>query len=194
MIKKAGMIMKRIIQWFATAFLVFLAGIFLYNLVLVNEKERSTDNYQGLQVGMEAPDFHLSTIDGETIKLSDFQGKKVFLNFWATWCTPCKEEMPAMEEFYQFHQEEVVILAVNAFDTEIDGEKKVHEFVTELELTFPILLDTGGDVLKDYKITHMPTTYFIGEDGIIKESPHRGPMDEAFMTRMTEKLNEAVSY
>lgn len=181
--------MKRISQWIATVFLIVLAGIFITNLIQQNDQSQFSDTQDSLKIGMTAPDFELKTLAGDTVKLSDYRGKKVFLNFWATWCGPCKEEMPAMESFYQSHQEDVVILAINALNTEIEGEKKVEDFVEEHQLTFPIVLDENGETLESYHVTHMPTTYFIGADGTIKELPHRGPMDETFMKEMKNIMN-----
>lgn len=176
-------------QIIATLFLFLLAGIFLYNIIHDKENNQYTDAEEGLKVGMKAPDWELSTLDGESVRLSDLQGKKVFINFWATWCGPCREEMPAMESFYQEYQGEVEILAVNAFNTEVDGRNKVSEFIEDYKLSFPVLLDKDGKVVNDYQVTHMPTTIFIGTDGVIQEPPHRGPMDEKYMNKIRKKLN-----
>ena len=95
------------------------------------KKQEKQDNLPGLSIGSKAPDFELKTLSGENVKLSDYRGKKVMLNFWATWCAPCKEEMPDMEEFYKQNGEEIEILAVN-----IDPQFNVQQFVTEMELLF----------------------------------------------------------
>lgn len=119
-------------------------------------------NMDGLKVGAKAPDFELKTLAGETVKLSDFKGKKVMLNFWATWCPPCKAEMPAMEQLHKELGDEVVILAVN-----IDPHLDVKEFIDENGITFPIPLDEKDEVNELYQILSIPTTYFIDSNGNI---------------------------
>ncbi|TDL63021.1 redoxin domain-containing protein [Rhodococcus qingshengii] len=119
-------------------------------------------NMGGLKVGAKAPDFELKTLSGDTVKLSDLKGKKVMLNFWATWCPPCKAEMPAMEEFHKEAGDEVVILAVN-----IDPHLDVKAFVDENGITFPIPLDAEDKVNETYQVLSIPTTYFIDTKGNI---------------------------
>ena len=124
---------------------------------------QSTDNLPGLKVGEMAPDFELKTLDGKTAKLSDYRGKKVILNFWATWCPPCKAEMPDLQKYHQEAGESVVILAVN-----IDPQYDVRKFVRETNVTFPVLLDSKDEVNTLYRILTIPTTYFIDEKGTIR--------------------------
>lgn len=111
-----------------------------------------------------APDFELYNLDGDTVKLSDLKGKIVLINFWATWCVPCKVEMPLFEERYQLAGTDFEILAVN-FD---EPEVEVRKFVDELGLSFPILLDPGGEIQNLYRVRGYPTTFVVGEDGIIQ--------------------------
>lgn len=142
----------------------------------------------GLKIGEKAPDFILKTLSGEKVKLSDFEGKKVILNFWATWCTPCREEMPTMEQVYKkYKNQEVEIVAVNATVGK-ETVDKVREFTEELNITFPIPLDLEGEVFKVYQIYGLPTTYFIDSKGVI-HSVRFGPMDENYMTQELEKMN-----
>ncbi|WP_040285065.1 peroxiredoxin family protein [Sporosarcina koreensis] len=125
----------------------------------------------GLSNQQTAPDFTLETLSGESVKLSDYRGKKVFLNFWASWCGPCRTEMPAMQEFYtsQPGNADVEILAVNMTKNE-QTSGSVKEFVKTHGLTFPVLLDTEGTVERTYKVVGFPTTYLIAEDGRIAGS------------------------
>ncbi|WP_066049343.1 peroxiredoxin family protein [Robertmurraya korlensis] len=123
----------------------------------------STDNLPGLRVGEAAPDFELKTLEGKTVKLSDYRGKKVIVNFWATWCPPCKAEMPDIQKYYNDAGENVEILAVN-----IDPQYDVQKFVREANVTFPVLLDSKDEVNTLYRILTIPTTYFIDQDGIIR--------------------------
>lgn len=126
-------------------------------------KNISVEKMSGIKVGLKAPDFELETLEGKKVKLSDFAGKKVMLNFWATWCPPCKAEMPHMQKFYEEAGDKIQILAVN-----IDPKNNVAGFAEEMNLHFPILLDKNDKVMKMYQILSIPTTYFIDEDGIIR--------------------------
>jgi peroxiredoxin len=147
----------------------------LVAVVIVQAMEpEQQDNLPGLGIGTKAPDFELKTLSGENVKLSDYHGKKVMLNFWATWCAPCKEEMPDMEEFHQQYGKEIVILAVN-----IDPQFNVEQFVTEMGITFPILLDEKDEVNTMYQLLTIPTTYFIDEKGIIRNK---------YLTAMTQDI------
>lgn len=139
----------------------------------------------GIEAGNAAPDFELETLDGEVIRLSDLKGEKVILNFWASWCPPCKEEMPEMQKFYETYGDEIKIVAVN-FN---EKDEKVSEFLNEHGYTFPTPLDRGGEVGKDYGVLTLPTTYFIGTDGIIQQPRHVGPMTYEFMEEMMNALN-----
>ncbi|MBX9956396.1 TlpA family protein disulfide reductase [Peribacillus simplex] len=124
------------------------------------------DALGGLKIGAKAPNFSLKTLDGKQVELSDYKGKKVMLNFWATWCPPCKKEMPDMEKYTQQAGDDVVVLAVN-----IDPENDVQAFVEDNGITFTIPLDSQSaknPVNERYKILSIPTTYFIDKKGIIR--------------------------
>ncbi|MDH5507220.1 MAG: redoxin domain-containing protein [Anaerolineae bacterium] len=115
--------------------------------------------------GALAPDFELQQISGETVRLSDYRGQPVLVNFWATWCTPCLIEMPAIQErFTRFAPEGFVVLAVDN-DEPLD---RVQDFVDEVGLTFPVLLDPGAVVQVQYQVRGYPSSYFIDPEGIIR--------------------------
>jgi len=119
-------------------------------------------NLEPLKDKALTPDFVLPDPAGTKLSLKDFRGKLVFLNFWASWCVPCREEMPAMERLYQeFKDRGFVILAVNIKDT----RKDALAFVKELKLTYPILLDPPGEVGLLYGAWGLPATYLIGVKG-----------------------------
>lgn len=133
----------------------------------------------GLEVGNLAPDFVLNTFEGGQAKLSDYRGEQVMLNFWATWCPPCRAEMPDMQKFYE--DEEVVILAVNLTQTQNEMEN-IPGFIEEFDLTFPVLLDEELDVSLAYKIQPIPTTYMIDSTGHISDKSF-GPMNYEMMVQ-----------
>ena len=139
------------------------------------------------QEGFQAPDFELTTIDGEQILLSDLRGKAILLNFWATWCPPCRSEMPAMQQVYMdFEQDGFVVLAVNNLLQ--DRRESVEAFILDGNLTFPVLLDNLGFVSTKYQVNSMPTSFFIDPEGIIREVVIGGPMSEALLRTRVENL------
>ncbi len=128
-------------------------------------EEPSLADDEGLEKGDKAPDFDLTTLDGEKVKLSDYKGEKVLLNFWATWCPPCRAEMPDMQKLHDKH-DDVNILAVNLSGTE-SGEEKIQDFIDELDLSFTIPLDIDMEISQMYEVVAYPTTYMIDSDGRI---------------------------
>ncbi len=115
------------------------------------------------EVRLEAPAFSLDTLDGKELGLEEFRGKLVLLNFWATFCAPCRDEMPSMERLWQrFKEKGLVIVAVNVDRGSAD---RVRRFVEEVGVTFPVVLDPGGRVRRNYEIFALPTSYIIGRDG-----------------------------
>ncbi|MFQ5342911.1 MAG: redoxin domain-containing protein [Anaerolineae bacterium] len=136
-------------------------------------------------VGDPAPDFTLKNLEGETINLDDFKGQPVLINFWATWCGPCRIEMPVMNTMYQKYKDEgFVVLAVDVQES----ITTVQSFVNSMGLTFPILLDLKGEVADGpYRIRAFPTSYFVGRDGKITAA-HRGMMTEQIMQRYMDQV------
>jgi peroxiredoxin len=109
-----------------------------------------------------APDFTLPSTDGRQVSLQQYRGKVVFLNFWATWCIPCREEMPALERLHQTYQaQDLVIISIDLKES----ADQVKAFLQKHNLSFPSLLDQNGSVFRDYLVVGMPTTYLIGRDG-----------------------------
>jgi|SRR5690625_1397056 len=186
---------------FGLGIIVLLIGIMIFNVIDNKNKESAiipntfddvgSDGLPvemaGIKEGELAPDFVLETLEGETAQLSDYRGKKVLLNFWATWCGPCRQEMPAMQEFYDEYAGEIEILAVNVTDSEkaIDD---VQGFIDEYDFTYPTLLDIGTGVSEEYMAIGLPTTYFIGTDGKIQAPVKRGEMTYEFMLETMQIL------
>ncbi|WP_225218926.1 TlpA disulfide reductase family protein [Fictibacillus norfolkensis] len=142
----------------------------------------------GVKEGDLAPELTLNTLDGKEVKLSDYKGKKVVLNLWASWCPPCKAEMPHMQTYYEKNKDEenVEILAVNLTTMERD-QSKIKTFVDDYGLTFPIPLDESGDIGVTFEGFSIPTTYMIDTKGVIQKRIV-GPMNEEFLSDMVTRL------
>lgn len=137
--------------------------------------------------GFQAPDFELNTLQGGSEQLSALRGKPVLVSLWASWCPPCKAEMPAFEKVYrQYADQGFTVLAVNASNQ--DNLADAQAFVKANGLTFPILLDTQGRVSQLYDLRSLPTSFFIGRDGIIREVVVGGPISEAGLQIRVERL------
>lgn len=149
--------MKKVL---AISILVFLIGYTIYYAI------NPVTPKVGVTEGSSAPDFELSTLNGESMSLSSLKGKKVMINFWATWCPPCRSEMPDMQKV-QDENDDVVVLAVNLTSSESSIDT-VESFVKELGLTFPVLLDEKGEINNQYEVLSYPTSYFVDENGVIQ--------------------------
>lgn len=121
---------------------------------------------EGNQVGNLAYDFTLQNLESEYISLSGFRGKPVLLNFWATWCIPCRSEMPFLQQIYEnWVDKGLIVLEIDLKES----MNQVQKYMSDNKLSLPCLLDTNGDVGNKYRITAIPTTYFIDKDGIIQQ-------------------------
>jgi len=160
------------------AFIVFLI---ITTLLVVWSLKQNSPFYQSanqapVRVGLPAPDFTYPGLDGKKVSLSDYRGKVVFVNIWATWCPPCVEEMPSMQKLYQkLKGENFEILAVSI---DSRGAKDVVPFMKKYKLTFPVLIDSMGTVKRIYKTTGVPESFIIDKNGIIVEKVI-GPKDWA---------------
>lgn len=151
-------------KWSREIIFLFWAGMFL---VFASAQIRAhEDPWKGLSVirlsDYSPPDFTLRTLEGGSITLSDLKGKVVLINFWATWCPPCREEMPSLERLYRHYKyDKFTLLAVDI----MERPETVKRFVKEYNLSFPILLDENGDVSLKYAANAIPTTYIIDKGG-----------------------------
>ena len=128
--------------------------------------------------GYPAPDFQLQDINGFHYTLSDLRGRVVVINFWASWCTPCKIEMPAFQEAAnEYDIGDVIILGVNVSNQ--DDINNAISFLEDQQITFPILLDQTGSVSNLYDVYSMPTTFFIDAEGVIRKVMIGGPISKA---------------
>ena len=142
------------------AILLVLAAAIVF--ALTSKKETKV-----LAEGDQAPNFELQNMDGEKVKLSDFEGEGVFLNFWGTWCPPCKKEMPYIEKHYkEFKDKGVHVLSVNIGESEF----KVDTFIRQYGLTFPVVIDENKSVSRNsYNVVPLPTTMLIDKNGVIQQ-------------------------
>lgn len=143
-------------------------------------------------VGKPAPDFTLQTFSGEDITLSEQQGKVVIVNFWGSWCEPCKKEMPAFQAFWESSPDDVVIIGVGGKQ---DTDERSRDFAESFDITYPIGRDSGGDkvatgsIATDYTVTFYPMTYVISPDGVIS-SLVIGEMDESDLESYVQKARD----
>ena len=173
----------------AAAIVVVIGAVFVQREILSSDDEATATSDGGTvvlgllddnsaDVGELAPDFVLAVLDGEPVRLSDFRGKTVVLNFWASWCPPCRAEMPEFQELWEQRgpggPDDLVILSVDFLPEDTVGA--VAGFVEEFEQTFPILFDTSdGDVAQRYGVRGLPATFFIDADGVMR-AKNLGPV------------------
>jgi peroxiredoxin len=137
--------------------------------------------------GNTAPAFSLKTLDGATASLSDYAGHPVLINFWASWCKPCRVEMPFIISAHQAHQQAgLAVLAINLSDQE-RSTKDIRTFQAEFQMPFPVLLDNKGKARKLYQLRGVPTSVFVGSDGVVR-SVHPGPISEAVLEQRLSEI------
>lgn len=137
--------------------------------------------------GFTAPDFTLDLLDGGTVSLSELRGKVVLVNFWTSWCPPCRLEMPAIEKTYRSYKEiGFVVIGLNL--TAQDSQQAAADFAREIGITFPIAIDRDNAVGNLYRVTALPTSFFIDRNGVIRSVVVGGPMSEALIQSKVEEL------
>lgn len=158
---------------YAAILAVAVVGVLIFLAVFQRVSHRegrpnaSDDDFETLQIEKSekrtaAPDFTLEDLSGRRVSLEQFRGRVVFLNFWATWCVPCREEMPAMEKLYrELRDDGLDVVAVNFKES----NQQVRKFFDELGLTFTALLDRDGTVSQEYGVWSLPLSYFIDRKG-----------------------------
>lgn len=136
------------------------------------------------KVGQPAPNFTLRAPDGEAVSLSDFAGQSILINFWATWCPPCRFEMPLFEQTYQKLKDDgFVVLAVDVQE----GPEEVKSYMAEMGLSFPVVLDRSGAVSNTYRVTGLPTSVFVDANGVVTDI-HRGAVIESQLQRYLDNI------
>lgn len=149
--------------------LAWIAGsVLLLAIVIILALPKSSSGSQPTgyaQIGSPMPDVALQDLDGNTVRISDYAGQPVLVNAWATWCPPCKAEMPDLQKYYDKHQSNgLVLLAINAGE----GPSQVSQFIQQNGFTFPVLLDPAVQALSTLGITSFPTSILVGRDGVVK--------------------------
>lgn len=134
-----------------------------------------------------ASDFTMLDFDGKEVKLSEHFGKPIVVNFWATWCPPCKQEMPAFDKVFQERGDKVDFMMVNLTDGVRDDVYGVREFIKENGYRFPVYFDSAGEGSMEYGVMYIPTTVFIRPDGTVMEN-HAGAMSENALNAYLDKL------
>jgi len=172
-------------RWIQTFILVLAASWIAYTSTVTKPSE--IGKTPSPRQGFPAPEFTLDTLSEESINLHDFRGKVVVLNFWASWCPPCKAEMPAFEALQQaYRTSDVIVLAINT--TYQDDLAAATQFVEENHLSFPILFDNDGKVTNTYQVLAMPSSFFIDRQGVIRQVIIGGPISEALIQTQVRRL------
>jgi peroxiredoxin len=173
------------IQRISFYLLILIAGAAW--IVISADKSNATGTTSAPQAGFAAPDLTLKTPEGEEYTLSELKGNAVLVNLWATWCPPCRAEMPAIEKMYREYKDRgLVVLAVDM--TYQGNPADVVPFIQKYNLTFPVLLDETGAVGTAYQLRSLPSSYFIDRLGVIQEVIIGGPMSEALLRARIEQI------
>jgi cytochrome c biogenesis protein CcmG/thiol:disulfide interchange protein DsbE len=177
--------------WKILTLLAILVGAVWIWMTRTSSNSTTSGAIPAPQRGFLAPDFKLADPNGKTTHLSDLRGNPVLINFWASWCAPCKAEMPAMERVYQkFGNEGLTILAINSANQ--DNRTNALAFVAKLGLSFPILFDVDGSVSSLYQVRALPTSFFVDQQGIIRDVVIGGPMAESLLEIRLRQLLESA--
>ena len=154
-------------------------GSFLGAIVIFN----TASFHKGPGVGQALDNFKIAQLEGSNLQLSDLKGKPVIINFWATWCIPCQDEMPLLEKYSNKLSNSLQIIGVNSQEQ----PDVVRDFVTKYGITFPIGLDSNGDLTRAYLINGFPTTFFVDKNGILRNM-HVGVLREDLITSYVHSI------
>jgi peroxiredoxin len=174
-------------SYYVFSFVILLIGAAWIWVSAASQSDTLVSRIPAPQEGFLAPEFNLPAFGGGTISLGELQGQPVVINFWASWCPPCRSEMPALQRVHEeFKDEGLVILGINAANQ--DRMSDAIDFAKQKNLTFPIVFDTGGRASNDYEVRSLPTTFFVDGQGRIQEIIVGGPISEALLRIRAEQL------
>jgi cytochrome c biogenesis protein CcmG/thiol:disulfide interchange protein DsbE len=171
--------MKR--RWITISLLILVAAAFIYTSITLGE------NLTAAEVGDKAPDFTLEDMDGNMVSLSDYRGQFVIVNFFASWCPPCRQEAPELQAFEEQYGDQVKLLIIDRAEPKV----KVQEFIEEFGSTSTYLLDYNDSMAKPYGVIGQPETFFIDEQGVIRFH-HIGPMNQEFMVEIVNRFRKPL--
>ena len=154
-------------------------GAFLGAIVIFS----TTSSIKGPRVGQALDNFKLAQLQGTSLQLADLKGKPVIINFWATWCIPCQDEMPLLENYSRKLSNSLIVIGVNSQEQ----PDVIRDFVTKYGITFPIALDSNGDLTRSYLINGFPTTFFVDKAGILRNI-HIGVLREDLITGYLQSI------
>ncbi len=176
-------------RWFPIMFIVIALGAAWVWTSSVPSSSTTGGLIPSPREGFLAPDFTLELIGGERVTLSELRGTAVVINLWASWCPPCRAEMPAIQDIYDRNKDRgLEVLAVNT--TYQDRESDAAAFAQEFNLTFPIALDRTGEVARQYQLRALPSTFFVDREGVIRKVVIGGPMSETTLQTAIEQILE----
>ncbi|MBI5347954.1 MAG: TlpA family protein disulfide reductase [Chloroflexi bacterium] len=174
-------------HWRVFTFLLLMLGASWVGFSRVPTPMLDADRIPAPRENFPAPDFTLTTFDGESKTLSSQRGRVVIVNLWASWCGPCRAEMPALKKVYEANRHRgLEVFAVNS--TFQDDERDARLFARDLNLSFTLLLDPDGAVSRRYLLRALPSTFFIDKRGVIRTVIVGGPMSEATLQTQVESL------
>ncbi|MBN1146813.1 MAG: TlpA family protein disulfide reductase [Anaerolineales bacterium] len=152
---------------------VCLGAVVVAAIIMFGPKLLDRSNLVGLETDVPAPDFELTALSGETVRLADLRGKPVVINYWATWCGPCVREMPMFQKYHDLYGDKFVMIGID----EEEPPAQVQELVDSFEFTYPMLLDTNVSAGELYQVMVLPSTFFIDAEGILRYR-HIGSLQE----------------
>ncbi len=179
----------KVIIYLVSFGIIIVLGMVGYNFLSNNYQPQERKAEAKESNLKKASDFEVFNRQGEKVKLSDFLGKPIIVNFWATWCEPCKIELPEFDEAYKKNKDEIEFLMVNLTDGYQETEESVTEFVKQNNYEFPLYFDTEYSATNTYRIYSIPQTLFINKEGNMVKS-HIGMIDKESLEKYIEKLKQ----
>jgi cytochrome c biogenesis protein CcmG/thiol:disulfide interchange protein DsbE len=162
--RRERLALRRRQKWMRTLMLL-AGGLLVVAALVIGFTRNGSASLAPAQIGQPLGNFTLQNLDGAPVSLADYSGRMVLINAWATWCPPCRAEMPALNDYYQAHKNQgFVILAINAGD----AQSQAAAFAQQLGLAFPVLLDPDTRLLDSLGIHSFPTSILLGRDGRVK--------------------------